>query len=134
LKKTGLIVIQIGGLYAFYKLGEWIQQSLHLPVPGSIIGMIILFLLLQWNMIKETWFLQGANWLLSYLSLLFVPSTVGIIQYLPYFRGKGLFSVVTVMVSTLLVLIIAGGLSQIFALRKENEVVKGIGQDEEMMM
>nr|WP_205188881.1 CidA/LrgA family protein [Metabacillus iocasae] len=107
-----MIVIQISVLYGIYKLGGYIQEFFHIPIPGSIVGMVLLFLLLQTKLIKEKWLLQGSSWLLAHLPLLFVPATVGVMQYLDYFKGDGFISVVIVITSTLLVLVSTGGISQ----------------------
>ena len=85
----GITVIQIGVLYMLYIFGSIIQQLLHIPIPGSMIGMLLLFLLLMTGMVKEEWISRGANMLLSHLTLLFIPATVGIIDYVELFLGKG---------------------------------------------
>ena len=63
-------------------LGEIITRLTGLPVPGPVIGMVILFcgLLLKQRLPTE---LEGtANSLHRYLALLFVPAGVGVITNL----------------------------------------------------
>lgn len=63
-------------------LGEIITRVTKLPVPGPVIGMVILFcgLLLKQRLPGE---LEGvANSLHRYLALLFVPAGVGVITNL----------------------------------------------------
>ena len=59
-------------------LGEVITFALHLPVPGPVIGMLILFcaLLMRPNLLDKIQSTGDA--LLQHLSLLFVPAGVGI--------------------------------------------------------
>ncbi|WP_110114169.1 CidA/LrgA family holin-like protein [Bacillus sp. CGMCC 1.16541] len=115
------IVIQVVGLYILYKVGVVIQAYMDVPIPGSIIGMLLLFLMLQINIVKEKWLLKGSTWLLSHLALLFVPATVGIIQYVDYFMGIGFVSILVVIVSTLLVLIVTGAVSQFIINKQEQQ-------------
>ncbi|MCL6617230.1 MAG: CidA/LrgA family holin-like protein, partial [Anoxybacillus ayderensis] len=108
----GITIIQIGVLYMLYIFGSIIQQLLHIPIPGSMIGMLLLFLLLMTGMVKEEWISRGANMLLSHLTLLFIPATVGIIDYVELFLGKGIWSIFVVIVSTMIVMLFAGFIGQ----------------------
>ncbi|MCC3358005.1 CidA/LrgA family protein [Bacillus sp. REN16] len=121
------ICIQIAILYLIYWVGTLIKGLLHTSIPGSIIGMILLFLLLQTKMIKEKWLGEGAQFLLTYLALLFVPATVGIIDYLPYFNGGGIITVAIVLVSTFLVMFISGIVGEKMATRKKQS--KNMGEE-----
>ena len=80
--KLGKICLHIIILYSFYLLGNWIQISLNLFIPGSVIGMILLFILLLIKGVKITWIEEGATFLINKLPLFFIPATVGIIDYL----------------------------------------------------
>ncbi len=77
----------------------------HIPIPGSIIGMMILFVGLAFNLIKRDWLSIGSSFLLKNLPILFVPATVGVIDYLDLFKGLGLISIIISFVSTMVVLI-----------------------------
>lgn len=123
----GITVIQIGGLYMLYMIGSFIQQLLHIPIPGSMIGMLLLFLLLMTGIVKEKWISRGANMLLSHLTLLFIPATVGVMDYVELFSGKGIWSIVIVIVSTMMVMLFAGFIGQWAQTREQKRVreVKG---------
>src|SRR5690625_2986161 len=99
-------------LYCFYLVGNWIQSSLNLFIPGSVIGMILLFLLLLTKVIKLTWVEEGSKFFVNNLSLFFIPATVGIIDYFSLFAGKGFILILIVLVSTALVMSISGVVSQ----------------------
>src|SRR5690625_2306180 len=85
--KLCIIFLHIIILYSFYLLGNWIQMSLNLFIPGSVIGMILLFLLLLIKGVKITWIEEGAAFLINNLPLFFIPATVGIIDYFSLFSG-----------------------------------------------
>jgi holin-like protein len=73
---TALLVCQLAG--------EVATRALHLPVPGPVVGMVILFLALLARRgpvpapLGET-----ADGLLGHLGLLFVPAGVGVVLFLP---------------------------------------------------
>lgn len=113
------IIIHIGILYGIYWIGTWIERIFHLPVPGSVIGMILLFLLLQTNIIKLSWIREGTDFFIKHLTLFFIPATVGIINYLELFIGKGFLLVVITIISTVLVMAGSGLISQWLIRRKE---------------
>jgi len=119
LLKAGKIVIHIAVLYGLFLLGSWIQDTFNLFIPGSVIGMIILFLLLVTNIIKISWIEDGTKLFVSHLTLFLIPATVGIINYLELFSGEGLRLVGIVLISTALVMGVSGFVSQWLMRRKE---------------
>src|SRR5690625_3068581 len=87
-------VLQITMLYGFYYIGKWLQHLLDLSIPGSIIGMILLFLLLSLKIVPVKTIEKGAHFLNLYLPVFFIPATVGVMDYFHVFRGKGVLLIV----------------------------------------
>jgi holin-like protein len=90
--------------------GEAGARLLGLPVPGPVIGMVLLFAGLQ---ARRAWRPEAvvvaelpvgivAAFLLGHLSLLFVPAGVGIISHIPTLLTHGLGLVAALVVSTAL--------------------------------
>lgn len=95
----------IGALAALLLLqltGETIAQLTGLPVPGPVIGMALLFLILNGRGALPKPLQTTAETLLSHLSLLFVPAGVGIIQYGALLEKEWLALTVALLLSTLL--------------------------------
>lgn len=113
------IVLHIGVLYILYLTGAWIQETLDLFIPGSIIGLILLFIFLMTGVMNASWVADGARFFIKHLALFFIPATVGIINYLNLFSGKGLLLVVIGLLSTLMVMVSAGHVSQLLIKHKE---------------
>lgn len=122
----GITVIQIGGLYVLYIIGSLIQRLLHVPIPGSVIGMLLLFFLLVTGIVKEKWVARGANMLLSHLTLLFIPATVGVMDYVELFSGKGIWSVVVVVISTTIVMFFVGLIGQWAQTREQKRQMREV--------
>ncbi|MDF1831504.1 MAG: CidA/LrgA family protein [Porticoccaceae bacterium] len=64
-------------LVLFQLLGEGLAQILPLPVPGPVVGMVLLFFVLR-QLPPPTWLISTAGRLISLLSLFFIPAGVGI--------------------------------------------------------
>nr|WP_283248485.1 CidA/LrgA family holin-like protein [Bacillus sp. FJAT-49711] len=105
-------ILQIALLYFIFLLGSWIQKTLNLFIPGSIIGMLILYLLLSTGFFKQEWIEKGSVLLIKYLPLLFLPVTVGIISFPQLFNVQGILLILIILFSTALVMVSTGILSQ----------------------
>ena len=80
--------------------GEILSRGLQLPFPGPVVGMMLLLLALRWTLVSEP--VSGcANFLLSHLSLLFVPVGVGVMTHLSLVSQYGLRMLAVVVLSTL---------------------------------
>ncbi|WP_158044577.1 CidA/LrgA family protein [Skermanella pratensis] len=95
------------GLLACQLAGELLARLLNLPVPGPVLGTILLFLVLvARGRIPDT-LRDVSRTLLANLSLLFVPAGVGIIQHLDRLRGEWLGIATAVFGSTVLTMVVA---------------------------
>ena len=77
-------------LLLFQLLGEVLSFAFSLPIPGPVIGMVLLLiaLILKDNLIEHI--RPSASVLLAHLALLFVPAAVGVIQYVDRIRAEWL--------------------------------------------
>ncbi|MCI1593654.1 CidA/LrgA family protein [Heyndrickxia oleronia] len=122
MKKIFMGCLQIMVLCIFtYILGE-VSEWLHLNIPGSILGLVILFILLQTKVVKLKWIEVGGNWLVAELLLFFVPSAVGIIQYKHLLMDNGLKIIAVIVISSAIVMICSGLLAEKMAKQKEGKL------------
>lgn len=84
--------------------GEALVRLVELPVPGPVVGMVILFLLLVWHIELPYSLDETADGLLKHLSLLFVPAGVGVVQHLDRFGTEGWRIAIVVVASTAITL------------------------------
>ena len=115
------IIMHIAILYALLLIGNWIQEALQLFIPGSVIGMLLLFLLLKSKVLKLVWIADGTQLILRHLTLFFIPVTVGFINYPEFFSSRGLILFIITVISTMLVMGLSGAVSQGLARRKETQ-------------
>ncbi|ECH9276557.1 CidA/LrgA family holin-like protein [Salmonella enterica subsp. enterica] len=99
-----------------------VAELLHLPIPGSILGIALLFTLLKTGVVKLKWIERGANWLLAELLLFFVPSAVGVMQYIPLLESEGVRILIVVILSTVIVMACSGLIASRIEKRKEGRI------------
>jgi len=110
-------------IYLCLYAGIGISSLLPLTIPGSIIGMLLLFALLASQILPVNWVKPGCHLLIRYMALLFVPISVGIMNYTDILSAQFGPIVVSCVVSTLMVLVIVAVTSERLhnpKLRKEN--------------
>jgi holin-like protein len=99
LKQFSLILVILA-------LGEYISSiiSNFIVIPGSIIGIIILFLLLKIGIIKIDKVEDISNFLLDNMAIFFVPAGVSLIQSLDIISSNIIVLAITIIISTILVM------------------------------
>lgn len=107
-----IFIIQIGILYAFFLLGEFIKGLFNLMIPASILGMLLLFTALTLGLVKLAWIEIGAEFMMRHLVFFFIPPTVGVMNYFNLFGGKGVLLIIIPILSTFLVMLSSGHLAQ----------------------
>jgi holin-like protein len=95
-------------------VGNLIALILPIAIPGSIIGMLILFALLAWQILPVEWVKPSCQLLIRYMVLLFVPIAVGAMQYYDQIVDALGPLIVSCLVSTLLVFVLVGYSSHYF--------------------
>lgn len=99
---------QFGLILLMLFFGEFLSKSFNLPIPASILGMVILFILLILKIIKIKWVEDVGNTLLDNLSVMFIPAGVAIVRELELFRGNLIPLTIIVFVSTTIVIVVTG--------------------------
>jgi putative effector of murein hydrolase LrgA (UPF0299 family) len=91
-----LLVCQLGG--------EALVRTFSLPIPGPVVGMLLLFALMLARAPLPAALNDTADGLLKHLSLLFVPAGVGVVQQLDRLGQDGLRLFAVVVLTTVIVL------------------------------
>lgn len=118
------LVGQIFLLWVIYHLSTLAVTLLHLPVPGAVLGMIVLFILLATGIVREEWLTAAATPLLKHLSFFFIPIAVGLMEWGDLFFGQGHLLFLPLVVSAIVALLVTGGMIQFLLSgrrRKEGE-------------
>jgi len=99
-------------IYLCLFAGNGLAALLPITIPGSILGMLVLFTLLTVQIIPVKWVKPGCHIIIRNMALLFVPISVGVMSYTDILTAQFGPIVVSCIVSTILVIVIVGVGSQ----------------------
>ena len=102
------MILQFGVLFAYLALGELIVWATGLPVPSSIIGMLLLTASLKAGIIKQRHVARLADFLVRNLGFFFVPAGVGLMNCLGLIADQWLPIVGASVGSTVVIIAVTG--------------------------
>ncbi len=108
-----------------YLIGESISSFFNLPVPGNILGMIILFSLLCLKIIKVEDIEHVADFLLKHLAFFFLPAGVGLMTSVNIIKDTWIQILVVCVVSTVIVIAVTGLIVQAICGTKKIKIKEG---------
>ena len=76
------IFLQIGIIFGICWISELAQSLLPFAFPASVIAMMVLLLLLLTGAVRSDHIRETANFLLTNMAILFLPSLVGILEHI----------------------------------------------------
>ncbi|MEY3189482.1 MAG: hypothetical protein RIR82_216 [Pseudomonadota bacterium] len=97
-------------IFFFQLLGEALKKFFEMRIPGPVLGLILLLVVLIFlrrfktaaiTNLKED-VINTSNYILNYLSLLFVPIGVGVVMHLSYLENNLFKVLIIVFISTIL--------------------------------
>ena len=91
---------------------ELIKLLLPLPVPASIYGLIMLFLLLKTGLLRLSQVEDVGNFLLEWMPLLLVPASVSFLTVLDTIQGMLLPVLIMGLIGTMAVMCVTGHAAQ----------------------
>ena len=108
IQKSFLLARSLVILYIMLYLGNLIAHYVPAGVPGSIWGLLLLFLGLTTRLIHLDWIYLGASLLIRFMAVLFVPVSVGIIKYSDLLIEQVNILLIPNVVSTCVTLVVMG--------------------------
>ncbi|MGM0714762.1 CidA/LrgA family holin-like protein [Brevibacillus parabrevis] len=118
MKKLIIIAGQVAFFILMSVLMNLLVSALGWKIPGSILGMFVVFFLLQTKILRLEWIETGAAWLLAELLLFFIPPSVGIVSYQSLMLHEGLQIVLIIVIGTAFVMVCSGLIAQSISKRK----------------
>ena len=98
-------------------IAEVLKYLIPLPVPASIYGLVLMFLLLAAGIIKLPQVKETAEFLIEIMTMMFIPAAVGLMEDWEVLRPILLPLAVIIPVTTALVMGVTGSTAQ-WMLRK----------------
>ena len=107
-------------IISFWLVGEIIRKFSGIPIPGNVIGMVLLFTALCLKWVKLDSIKEVSDFLLSHLAFFFIPAGAGLISCLSILRDSWIKIVVISLLSTILVIVSTGITIQAVQRRSKN--------------
>lgn len=108
-----MIFLQLLIIFLFLSLGELVVWLTGVPVPSSIIGLLLLTAALQLKIVKLRQVEGVADFLVKNLGFFFVPAGIGVMVHLDLIAQQWMPIVVASVVSIVVVLVVTGWVHQI---------------------
>lgn len=100
-------------------LGEVCKILLPFPVPASIYGILLLFILLVTGVLKLGQVKETADFLIEIMPVMFIPAAAGLLDSWGILSPVLLPVTVITVLSTVFVMVVSGRTTQ-FIIRKQN--------------
>ena len=104
------LYVQLMIIFTISLIGEGISTLFHLPIPGSFIGLLILFLCLQLKWLHIRHVNLVGSFLLANMTILFLPPAVGIMDKFdviqPYLFPIVLIIIVAIIINVTLIALV----------------------------
>ena len=114
-------LMQFGIILGLSLVGEVLNSVIPLPVPASVWGMVLLFVLLCLKVIKLDQVQDAADFLLSIMTVMFVPVGASLITSFADIKDEilGIFAII--IVSTVVCFLVTGKVAQRIIDKSENK-------------
>ena len=123
MKRVKRLMISFAILFVISLIGEILHAYIPLPVPASVYGVLLLFLLLVGKVIPLEWVESGADLLIFIMPLLFVPSVVKLVTLKSLIIENLIPLLVIIVISSIVVMVVTGKVSQWIIERKDDDYV-----------
>ena len=110
-------LFQFGMVLAISFVGELLHALLPLPVPASIYGILILFALLYFKVIRIPQIRQASMFLIEIMPILFLPAAVGLMDSW-HLISSTLLQYIVIIILAMVIVMAAGGLLTQFIMKK----------------
>lgn len=113
------IPLQLAVIFAICVAGEFLHRIVGIPLPGNIIGMVLLLALLCLKIIKPEQISGVSSFFLNHLALFFLPPSIAIMAVGDEVLSKWHLLLVLCIVFTLATLAVSGRCTQVFIRKQE---------------
>ena len=111
--------LQLAVIFAICLAGEFLHRIVSIPLPGNIIGMVLLLALLCLKIIKPEQISGVSSFFLNYLALFFLPPSIAIMAVGDDVLSKWPLLLGLCIVFTLITLAVSGRCTQLFIRKQE---------------
>ena len=100
--------VQLLILLSINYMGIILQKTFNLPLPGTIIGMILFFILLYTKILKEKNVGEISDFLIKIMMILFLPPIINLLENIHLLR-VGFFKILfLLLITTIITMVVTG--------------------------
>ena len=103
---------QFGVILATTCVGEFLHYFIPLSIPGSIYGLVLMFILLMLHVIPLEDVKETAEFLIEIMPVMFIPAAVGLLESWDQLRPIVIPVLVITVFSTFLVMVVTGKVTE----------------------
>ena len=118
-RTSAILIAELAGLWGLNKLGYLVVARLHIPLPGNVAGMLLLFGLLCSGLVPPRWFERSSTLLARHLPFFFVPIAVGLMSLSGAVISEGWLLILILVASAAVGLCTTGWVAQFLSRLKE---------------
>lgn len=89
-------------------IGEILHNLIPLPIPAGIYGMIILFLALEFKILKLEKVKIAGDFLVKIMPVMFIPAAVALLGYIEAVAEFWIAYLLICIVTTIIVMVVSG--------------------------
>ncbi|MEP4545671.1 MAG: CidA/LrgA family protein [Saccharospirillum sp.] len=104
-------------LLAYWLAGEAVSQWIGWPIPGNVVGLVLLWVTLTIIRKVPKPVAEASKMLIRYLTLLFVPAGVGLIEHWDRLMTNGHWMLLIIAASTALSALAMVGIFRLFRVK-----------------
>lgn len=123
MKKIIKILLQVAIIYLVYIAGNFLSTIISpiINIPGSLMGMMLLFIFLCTNIIKLPMIEETGNFLLKYMGFFFVPLTAGLIDTFELVQDNYIQLIIILFISCISVMYVSCKVTDLLILYLERK-------------
>ena len=103
---------QFGIILFISFIGEILHKLIPLPIPASIYGIVLLFILLETKIVPLASIKETGTFLIETMPIMFIPAAVGLLDSYTALGSSWLEYLIITVVSTFVVMIVSGRVTQ----------------------
>ena len=115
-------IFQLSIIFGISFIGELLNKLLPLPVPASVYGLVIMFLLLCTKVVKVEQVETVSGYLMEIMPLFFIEPTVGLMKSYGLVKGNILSLFIACFLSFGAVMVTTGLVSQTIMRFRKNKI------------
>lgn len=97
--------------------GVFLQKLFNLPFPGTILGLLILFILFWTKILKVESVSKVCDFLILNMVIFFLPPAVELLEYMTVLK-TGFFKILLLLILTTIITMVVTGKTVEFCIRK----------------